>query len=98
MVMKQYYLVGLLFWTACLLAGGVAPAQNVAANPDVATAQLTIANTTHLLFTQDSIMPLTLTATLRVLLKDRGEKPTAHPATLTYTNHRQIGCPICHLR
>ncbi|GAB3945474.1 hypothetical protein GCM10028805_14620 [Spirosoma harenae] len=38
------------------------------------------------LFTNDSTLQFTLTANMRTLLKDRGEKPINHAAVLTYTD------------
>lgn len=49
----------------------------------------TIPSAPPLLFTSDSTVSFTLTANLRVLLRDRGESPMAHPALLTYGEDRQ---------
>ena len=42
-----------------------------------------------LLFTSDSVVAFTLTANLRVLQRDRGESPVAHPATITCPDNEQ---------
>lgn len=49
-------------------------------------ARPTVTDSTNLLFSRDSAVAFTLTANLRVLLRDRGEKPTPHWASLSYTN------------
>lgn len=78
--MKQYYAVGLLLWAACSsLTVAIVVAQGVVAGAD----------TTHLLFARDSALRFTLTANLRLLLKDRGETPVNHPVVLTYADDRQ---------
>ena len=54
------------------------------------------ADTTRPLFAVDAPVSLTLTTGLRMLLRDRGEEPVAHPAHITYMDDRQqlISLPL----
>ena len=87
--MKQHYAVGLLLWVACFLLTTVAVAQGAVAGTDSPNRSEISADTSRLLFARDSTLHFTLTANLRPLLKDRGDTPTTHTATLTYTDERQ---------
>ena len=85
--MKRFYLAGLLLWATCstpLIT--VAVGQRVVSGTSSPNRS---ADTTRLLFARDSALRLTLTANLRVLLKDRGETPVNHPVVLTYADDRQ---------
>ncbi len=68
--------VRLLLISGCLMCASGISAQTTPSAP-------------LLLFTSDSTVSFTLTANLRVLLRDRGESPTAHPALLTYGEDKQ---------
>ena len=85
---KLYPCLGLLL----LLVIHIAPvrllfAQSVAVGPD--STKQGAPPVARQLFTTDSILAFTLTADLRTLLKDRGEKPIAHSAQLTYQDNQQ---------
>ncbi|QDK83225.1 hypothetical protein EXU85_33330 [Spirosoma sp. KCTC 42546] len=88
--MKPYYLLVLLVWAACVTPAAVAqdstkssalkPKKKIAANT----------NKQPSLFDLDRDLEFTLTANLRDLTKDRGDKPITHAAVLTYTNGSEL--------
>lgn len=84
--MKQYCLLGLLSWTTCVLPTMVAVAQDSTKNSRSLKHKEVAADSSKqtLLFDLDHEFEFTLTANLRALMKDRGEKPIAHSALLTY--------------
>jgi hypothetical protein len=85
--MKPYYVVALILWSTC--CSGTAIAQGNVTVTGLPVPLVASADTSRLLFVRDSVLPFTLTANLRVLLKDRGEKPVEHAVRLTYADGRQ---------
>lgn len=80
--MKQHVLIGLVVGLS--LWSATPPFAQTAVSDSARSSQKIAA-----LFASDSVIPFTLTANMRVLLKDRGESPTEHPATLTYVDNDQ---------
>ena len=81
--MNRYCLTGLLVWVAYVPFLTVTLTQGVVGGTGLPNRSVVRADTSRLLFARDSVLPLTLRANLRVLLKDRGDTPATHPATLT---------------
>lgn len=82
--MKYPRYVDLLIWILCAAITPMAIAQR-----QETTAPVPPADTTRPLFANDTPVSMTLTANLRTLLRDRGETPVAHAATMTYMDDRQ---------
>ncbi|MVM29645.1 hypothetical protein GO755_06350 [Spirosoma sp. HMF4905] len=85
--MKRHYHFGLLFW-AVWLVSTVATAQDSTKTAGSLKSKEITADSrkSTLLFDRDSVLEFTLTANLRVLMKDRGEKPVTHAALLSYND------------
>ncbi len=82
--MKHYCSIGLLFWAVSLLSTTVATAQRVAAGSDSLKETMVSADKMLLLFDDVKVLEFTLTANLHILLRDRGETPVTHTATLIH--------------
>ena len=87
--MKLHSLILFLIWIACFAPALVTVAQGTTSGSDSTKGSGTSTSTIPLLFASDSVVQFTLTANLRPLLNDRGEKLTTHPALLTYADDRK---------
>ena len=87
--MKQDYVAGLLLWAFCFVLIKTSVAQRVLSAPDSSKSTTIVTGKDSLLFGSVNELAFTLTAAdLRVLLKDRGDKPVTHVASLTYVDSR----------
>lgn len=86
--MKQNYVTGLLLWAFCFTLISISFAQGTSSAPDSLQSKAVSASKDSLLFGSNRELTFTLTADLRVLLKDRGDKPVRHLASLTYIDAR----------
>lgn len=82
--MKQHCLFGLLILATFLATSVVATAQDSTKNSLKSKAGAANSEKSTLLFDREDGLEFTLTANLRALMKDRGEKTDAHPAVLSY--------------
>lgn len=88
--MKHHHLFGLLFWVVCIVQTRPVDAQGTVPKSDtLIVSSVAGSNKTTLLFNRSDELAFTLTAAnLRVLLKDRGERPVTHLATMTYSDEK----------
>ena len=94
--MKQNYIAGLLLWAFYFALAGTAFAQGNSPAPDSLKSVAMSASADSLLFGSTSELAFTLTTNLRVLLKDRGDKPVTHVASLSYVDahNRPASLPL----
>lgn len=83
--MKPFYPTCLLLWATCFSSTIVVIAQDTTKTLSLLSSPVATADDARksaLLFEQDNVAEFSLTTNLRTLLKDRGEQPTAHAATM----------------
>lgn len=88
--MKPYYRLVLLIWAVCVAP--VVVAQDSTQNSALKQKKKIAADTNRQpsLFDLDRELEFTLTTNLRVLTKDRGDKPATHAAVLTYKKGSEL--------